>query len=436
MAECEYSIIASGRYTCAHRQKTTGIPWFRVGALIQQKTSTAPRLGRRGPNVLRSLSALALVGAITAAVHTVFALPADVTDSAVASAPATRLGPPRSLLVSAGGDILTENAVLAAGARGGAATGARYDFSHVFSPLASVNANVDLAICHMELPIGRPGARVGAVGRSPFGGNLLIAPNEMAAGVRAGGFNRCSTASNHSYDTGFSGIVSTLDALDAAGVSHTGTARTPNEAVPRTVDVGGVSVGHVAYTRYANTVRPAQRWRQSYAATSSQVIEDVRALRAQEADIVIVSVHISKEMLSMPIPRDRDFATAITAGSDIDLVVHHGPHVVQPLEMVNGTPVYWSTGNMLAGMGKPSSGRYADQRTLDGLLAMVQFVERSNGNWDTYAGTIAICTDPVTRIVRPARSSLENPSSGLTQRERNELTLCLQRTAAVVTPVG
>jgi hypothetical protein len=67
---------------------------------------------------------------------------------------------------------------------------------------------------------------------------------------------------------------------------------------------------------------------------------------------------------------------------------------------------------------------------------MVQFVERSNGNWDTYAGTIAICTDPVTRIVRPARSSLENPSSGLTQRERNELTLCLQRTAAVVTPVG
>jgi poly-gamma-glutamate synthesis protein (capsule biosynthesis protein) len=206
--------------------------------------------------------------------------------------------------------------------------------------------------------------------------------------------------------------------------------------VPRTVDVGGVSVGHVAYTRYANTVRPAQRWRQSYAATSSQVIEDVRALRAQEADIVIVSVHISKEMLLMPIPRDRDFATAITAGSDIDLVVHHGPHVVQPLEMVNGTPVYWSTGNMLAGMGKPSSGRYADQRTLDGLLAMVQFVERSNGNWDTYAGTIAICTDPVTRIVRPARSSLENPSSGLTQRERNELTLCLQRTAAVVTPVG
>ncbi len=392
------------------------------------------RLG--GLRVRGALIAATAIVAMGAAVHTVAALPGDVSDPVTVAAPADRSGPPRSLLVSAGGDILTENAVLDAGKRGGAATGGRYDFSHVFAPLAAVNADVDLAICHMELPIGRPGARVGAVGRSPFGGNLLIAPYEMAAGARAGGFSRCSTASNHSYDTGFSGVVSTLDALDAAGISHTGTARTPDEAVPRAFDVGNVRVGHVSYTRYTNTVRPSQTWRQTYASSSSQVIDDVRALRAQGADIVIVSVHISKEMLRSPIARDRSFATAITGGADIDLVVHHGPHVVQPLEMVNGTPVYWSTGNLLSGMGKPSSGRYADQRTLDGLLAMVQFIERPNGTWDSYPGTVAICTDPVTRIVRPARSSLGNPSNGLTQRERNELAVCLQRTAAVVAPVG
>ena len=326
--------------------------------------------------------------------------------------------------------------MLEAGERGGAATGSRYDFSHVFAPLRAVNGNVDLAICHMELPIGRPGARAGAVGRSPFGGNLLIAPYEMAAGARAGGFHRCSTASNHSYDTGFEGVVSTLDALDAVGISHTGTARTPSEAAPRTFDVGDVRVGHVSYTRYTNTVRPSSAWKQSFASSSAQVTSDVLSLRAQGADIVIVSVHISKEMLRAPTARDRSFATAITADADIDLVVHHGPHVVQPLEIVNGTPVYWSTGNLLSGMGKPSSGRYADQRTLDGLLAMVQFVERPNGDWDAYPGTVAICTDPGTRIVRPARSWLGDPANGLTQRERNELALCWQRTAAVVASLG
>jgi hypothetical protein len=395
--------------------------------------------GRRRRDGTRAGGALVVatvLGVAAALAHTVSALPSGVSSAVNVAAPADRLGPPRSLLVSAGGDILTENAVLAAGERGGAVTGARYDFSHVFAPLARVNADVDLAICHMELPIGRPGGRVGVVGRSPYGGNLLIAPYEMAAGPRAGGFNRCSTASNHSYDTGFSGIVSTLDALDAAGISHTGTARTPDEAVPRTFAVGNVRVGHVSYTRYTNTNRPSQTWQQSYASSSWQVINDVRALRAQGADIVIVSVHISKEMLRSPTQSDRSFATAITAGADIDLVVHHGPHVVQPLEMVNATPVYWSTGNLVSGMGKPSSGRYADQRTLDGLLAMVQFVERPNGDWDAYAGSLAVCTDPVTRIVRPARSSLGNPASGLDQRERNELAACWQRSAAVVAPLG
>ena len=372
--------------------------------------------------------------ATVAVIHTVVALPGDVSDVATVAAPADRLGPPRSLLVTAGGDILTENAVREAGKRGGAVTGGRYDFSHVFEPLLEVNARADLAICHMELPM--PGASAGVIGRSPFGGNLLIAPYEMAAGARAGGFNRCSTASNHSYDAGVNGVLSTLDALDAAGISHTGTARTPDEAAPRAFDIGNVRVGHVSYTRYANTVRPAQAWLQSYASSSSQVIEDVRALRAQGADVVIVSVHVSKEMLQGPIATDRAFATDITAGADIDLLVHHGPHVVQPLEIVNSTPVYWSTGNLLAGMGKPSSGRYADQRTLDGLLAVVQFIERPNGTWDSYAGAVAICTDPVSRIVRPARSSLGNGASGLTALERNELALCLQRTAAVVTSVG
>ena len=193
--------------------------------------------------------------ATVAVIHTVVALPGDVSDVATVAAPADRLGPPRSLLVTAGGDILTENAVREAGKRGGAVTGGRYDFSHVFEPLLEVNARADLAICHMELPIGVPGASAGVIGRSPFGGNLLIAPYEMAAGARAGGFNRCSTASNHSYDAGVNGVLSTLDALDAAGISHTGTARTPDEAAPRAFDIGNVRVGHVSYTRYANTVR-------------------------------------------------------------------------------------------------------------------------------------------------------------------------------------
>ena len=357
----------------------------------------------------------------------------ESTESAEVTEPAERLDVPRSIRVTAGGDILSESQVRAAAAQAGAATGARFDFGALLGPLATATAQADLAICHMELPIGRPGAPAGNIGRSPFGGNLLIAPYELAAGARAAGFDRCSTASNHSYDAGVDGIFSTLEALDDNGLSHTGTARSANEAIPRVFDVNGVSVGHVSYTRSSNTVRPSQSWLQSYASTSSQVIDDVRALRSGGAELVIVSVHIPQEMLRSPNAQDRAFANAITAGSDIDMVVHHGPHVIQPLEVVNGTPVFWSTGNMVSGMGLANSGRYADQRTLDGLLATVLFDEADDGTWVTYASAIAICTDPVTRIVRPARVALDGP---LGERERHELNVCLQRTESVYGPVG
>lgn len=354
-------------------------------------------------------------------------------ESAQATESAERLNVPRAIRVTAGGDILSESQVRAAAARAGAATGARFDFGPLLAPLAATTAQADLAICHMELPIGRPGAHAGNIGRSPFGGNLLIAPYELAAGARAAGFDRCSTASNHSYDASVDGIVSTLEALDANGLSHTGTARSANEATPRVFDVDGVSVGHVSYTRASNTVRPSQFWLQSYASTSSEVINDVRALRSGGAELVIVGLHIPQEMLRSPNTQDRVFANAITAGADIDMVVHHGPHVIQPLEIVNGTPVFWSTGNMISGMGLANSGRYTDQRTLDGLLATVLFDEADDGTWTAYPSAVAICTDPVTRIVRPARDALGGP---LSQRERNELAACLQRTEAVYGPVG
>ena len=38
---------------------------------------------------------------------------------------------------------------------------------------------------------------------------------------------------------------------------------------------------------------------------------------------------------------------SVTAAADVDAVFVHGPHVVQPFEFVNGTPVWWSLGNFV-----------------------------------------------------------------------------------------
>lgn len=61
--------------------------------------------------------------------------------------------------------------------------------------------SADLAICHMETPIGVLDGRVGEVSRNN-GFLQFIAPYELAADLADAGFDRCSTASNHLMDLG------------------------------------------------------------------------------------------------------------------------------------------------------------------------------------------------------------------------------------------
>ena len=366
------------------------------------------------------LACLSLLASITTAVA--------ASPSATAVQPAVRLTPPpRSFSLVATGDVLTESAVASAAAAQASGTAARFNFAPLFGPVTAMLSSADIAICHMEMPIGAPGERPGEYGRSPFGGNLILAPYEIADGLRRAGFDRCSTSSNHSYDLGERGLDTTLAALDAAGITHVGTARSPAEAAANVIDVNGVRLAHLAYTRFSNTVPPASPWRLNFAASPAQVAADVDAARAAGAEVVVVSLHLSKELLPTPFPEDRQFVTELTAMTHIDLVVEHGPHVIQPLERVNGTWVYWSVGNFISGMGTAASGRYADQRTLDGIAAAARFTESSPGVFAVEPWPILLCNDPNTRTLYAPIADLALPPS-----VRAAAGACIQRSTPVV----
>jgi Bacterial capsule synthesis protein PGA_cap len=398
-------------------------------------------LGRRSPRRVGAPAAIAprLVWALVIVAFSIAAInavavgagePEVSTEPATATAKAERLQrPARTLTIAATGDVLTENAVVATAAAS-ALPGQRYEFSPVFAPVAPILQSVDLAICHMELPIGQPGQRAGIYGRSPYGGNLLLAPYEIAAGLRSAGFDRCSTASNHSNDLGAAGIDSTLVALDEAGLAHAGTARTPAESAVTTFQVSGVTVAHLSYTRYSNSNATSEPWRMQFAASVSQVAADVATARRIGAEVVIVSVHISQEMLPEPTPDDRAFITELTSAARIDLVIEHGPHVVQPVELVNGTWVYWSVGNFVSGMGWAQTGRYADPRTLDGLMATVLFTESTPGHFTVEQIPVVLCNERVSRLVYPAYRTLADPATA--PALRSQLAQCAARSAAIV----
>ena len=338
-------------------------------------------------------SVLICTTALVVGASTATTAPTATTDLVVTSQlhPALRLTPPpRSFSLIATGDVLTESAVNDAAAAAASGTGRRYDFAPLFGPITPMVSSADIAICHMEIPIGVPGERAGIYGSSPFGGHLLLAPYEIASDLERTGFDRCSTASNHSNDLAEPGIDTTLAALDAAGISHAGTARSRAEATTDLLTVNGVRLAHLSYTRYSNTALPADPWRLNFAASPAQVAADVTAARAAGAEVVVVSLHIVQELLPAPLPAARQF------------VVEHGPHVAQPVEKVNGTWVYWSVGNLISGMGTPGRGVFADPRTLEELAATARFTETAPGVFGVETWPVVLCNDPFTRKVYPS----------------------------------
>ncbi len=359
------------------------------------------------------------------------AVSAATVGGATADEPADRLTRhPRTFSVVATGDWLAERLVTNAAAAAAAGDGARYDHGPILDPIAPILRSANLAICHMETPIGVPGAPVGFVGRAANRRTLFSAPYELAADLHRSGFDRCSTASNHSNDQGVGGIATTLDALDAAGLTHTGTARSPAEAMPGVFVVDGIAVSHLSYARNSNTPWPAEAWRLNRLDDAGAVGRDVAAARAAGAEVVILSVHVFVEMRSTPDADDRALIGAITRDADVDLVVVHGPHVVQPVETVNGTPVFWSVGNLASGMGVPGRGKYSDPRALDGLMAAVRFIEQPDGTFVATADPILLCQRRSTRVVYPGISA--RAWSGLPPGARADLDACVARSAPVV----
>lgn len=369
------------------------------------------------------------VGALCAAVVLSGTGTGRAGEPAAPGAQATRVqAPGRSFTVAAVGDWLSEGLVNNAAAAA-APPGVRYDHEPLLRPIAPVIQAADLAICHMETPIGRPGAKAGFIGKGAYGTNLIAAPYELAGDLKRVGFDRCSTASNHSNDLGVEGIAATLDALDAAGISHTGTARTIEESVPTVFGVNGVRLAHMSYARNSNTGWPRDAWRLDTAVTAAPVVADVQAARAQGAEVVIVSLHVYVEMQRGPTAEDRALVQAITSQAKVDLVIIHGPHVIQPLERVNGTWVYWSLGNLMSGMGVAGRDKYSDPRTLDGLMATVRFTQQPDGSWLVEPWTVLSCNVTGSRKVYPGLTTLLDPTIGSTLR--TQLEQCVARTSQV-----
>lgn len=339
-------------------------------------------------------------------------LPADTTT--VVPAPVT-------MSVAFAGDILIHSQVWKAATVN--AGGSGYDFTPMFARVKPLIEGVDLAICHLEVPLV-------ALGEKPTTNPLYSAPTEIAWAIKEMGFDRCSNASNHTFDNGVKGIEATLNEFDALGLGHAGMARTPEEIEPKVFDVKGIKVTHLSYTFGFNDI-PApngETWR-SALIDPARIIADAQKARDMGAQVVIVSMHWGRETQTDLSDFQLTNADAITKSGLIDLVIGHHAHVVQKIEQVNGVWTVFGLSNLISYL--PTTDAFTPN-TQDGMIVTTNITLNPDGS--------VVVEKPVVYptwvdkkngvVVRPILNDLADPT--VPEDIKAELNVSLERTRAVV----
>ena len=135
----------------------------------------------------------------------------------------------------------------------------------------------------------------------------------------------CDTASNHTLDQGQHGVETTLRALDAAGVRHTGSARRPGEARRILfVDVRGLAVAFLAYTEHTNGL-PLPSPHSVNVLSPARVAADARRARRLGADLVVVNFHWGPEYAHRPTEFQQELARGLLRRRIVDVIVARAP---------------------------------------------------------------------------------------------------------------
>jgi hypothetical protein len=172
---------------------------------------------------------------------------------------------------------------------------------------------------------------------------MFRSPTRYAEHLRAAGFDVLSLANNHARDFGEAGRDSSMAALDAVGIMHSG--RVDELA---SWQQNGLRIAMIAFSPTVD----------SWPLLSTDIATDAIRTLAVDHDIVIVSFHGGAEGFdgAEHIGFGMEYAYGEARGNVVkfahavidagaDLVLGHGPHVPRAMEIYNDRLIAYSLGN-------------------------------------------------------------------------------------------
>ena len=243
------------------------------------------------------------------------------------------------------GDVLTHMPVMDDTAGGGG------DIEPLIAAARPWSEGVDLALCGMEVPVAPDGV--------PSGYPVFGSTTAVVDALSRSGWDGCATASNHSWDQGFDGVVATADALRADSMGYSGTNRTQAEAAAPyqlyELTRGGmtITVAQLSSTYGLNGFSADPDWAVNLNDVA-WVDAQARAAREAGADVVVLHTQLGEEYSPDPVPAQTEFAQAVAQTGQVDVLFGAHPHVPETNELLPGGPggrgmwVSYSAGNFIS----------------------------------------------------------------------------------------
>jgi poly-gamma-glutamate capsule biosynthesis protein CapA/YwtB (metallophosphatase superfamily) len=310
--------VSSGR----HRAKAR-VPFAALLAILVLAAGAAFVFGREGAPIPSATATRTASGAAT-----ITPTGAGTTPSA---SPSVARG---TLVIHAAGDVSLDPSYISTYAANG--------YGYAWSGLNGLFRHDDLSIVNVECPVSDEGTQIAK--EFSFHGTPAALPAMHDAGVDVG-----SLANNHAYDRGPDALVDSIRNLGRAGIAPVGAGKDQDDALkPALFDLRGWKVAVLGFDEVLDPLDEVAGPDKPGTAAGhdfSLMVHAVERARS-DADLVVVMIHWGVELDTQP----RGYQVSeghrlIDAGADMIFGAHS--HRLQPFDVYEGKPIFWSLGNFV-----------------------------------------------------------------------------------------
>ncbi|APC47083.1 capsular biosynthesis protein [Virgibacillus halodenitrificans] len=272
----------------------------------------------------------------------------------------------KQITLSAVGDILIHDRVY-----DDARVKDTFNFMPMLDRVDSYLKASSVTFANQETMVG--GEEIGLSGYPRFN-----SPYQIGEALKKAGVDVVSLANNHTLDHGEEAIHNAINYWKEIDMMYTGAyeSKADQEKLRIYETNEDISLAFLAYTYGTNGMTEPKNKDYLVNQIDEQQIATEIAEAEKQADVVVLSLHFGDEYERLPNERQKDLVQ-FAADQGADIILGHHPHVLQPVEWVEGKGgkrsfVIYSLGNFL-------SGQDEFYRRIGGVLTLTLTKEEKKG---------------------------------------------------------